>query len=453
LTTPEELGAYTDPSDGGADAAPGVAQPAATEAAPRAARPFGRLRTQLALKIGAPLALLPNERILCTEVIFQAIIDAGVMSFLSVFLVRLGAPTWLVGLYSSLPALVIIVSVLPMGSFVQRQRNLVATVNWGRLIYRTILGMFAFLPILPPTLAPYILVGARSAVSVPMSAVDVSFTTILGQAVAPHRRPTLLSTRLAINGLAAALAGFVAGQWLDRAPYPINYQVLFGSAFVAGLGGIYVLSRLKLPEREVAPSAVRRFNLSAMMTLLRDAPAFRRYSAASFIYRLSMSMPSALYAVYRVRTLGASDAWIGILLTVERFLSVFAYFGLGRVLARPERRRWLWASTLGVSLYPLLTSIATTPEMLLLPAMAGGIFGAGSNIFLTNTLLQVSTEEERPTFAAANSFLANICGFAGPLLGTLLADAVGIVPALAVIGVLRIVGGLAFGRLGVGQER
>ena len=448
MTTSEEPGAYTGDPEGTAALGPGP-----TGARTRRTWLAGRLRTQLALKIGAPLALLPSERVLCTEVIFQAIIESGAMSFLSVYLVRLGAPTWLVGLYSSLPSLVVILTVLPMGSFVQRQHSLVATVNWGRLIFRGVIGLFALLPLLPPALAPYVLVAARSAISVPSSAIDVSFTTILGRATIPERRPTLLSTRLAIDGLVAAVAGLLAGQWLDWAPYPSNYQVLFVSAFIATLGSVYVLSRLKLPEQTVTPLAARRFNLAAMATMLRDTPAFRRFSAASILYRLSMSMPSALYAIYRVRTLGASDAWIGILLTVERFLSVFAYFGLGRWLARPERRRWLWVSTLGVALYPLTTSLATTPEMLLIPAACGGLFGAGSNIFLTDTLLQVSTEEERPTFAAANSFLANICAFIGPLVGTVLADATGIVLALVVIAALRLMGGLTFWRLGVGRER
>ena len=445
MTSSDEPGACAGAPDGAIGVDDAVAPPRRRRAA--------RLRTQLALKIGAPLALLPNERILCTEVIFQAIIESGAMSFLAVFLVRLGAPDWLVGLYTSLPALVVIVTVLPMGALVQRQRNLVATVNWGRLIFRSVIGLFALLPLLPPNVAPYVLVAARSAISVPSSAIDVSFTTILGRATTPERRPILLSTRLAIHGLVAAMTGFLAGQWLDWAPYPVNYQVLFASAFVAGLGSIYVLSRLKLPEQNVAPSAMRRFNLAAMAALVRDTPAFRRFSAASLLYRLSMSMPSALYTIYRVRTLGASDAWIGVLLTVERFLSVFAYFGLGRFLARPERRRWLWVSTLGVALYPLTTSMATNPEMLLVPAVCGGLFGAGSNIFLTDTLLQVSTEEERPTFAAANTCLANICAFVGPLIGTALADGVGITSALVIIAILRLLGGLTFWRMGVGRER
>jgi len=91
--------------------------------------------------------------------------------------------------------------------------------------------------------------------------------------------------------------------------------------------------------------------------------------------------------------------------------------------------------------------------MLLVPAVCGGLFGAGSNILLTDTLLQVSTEEERPTFAAANTCLANICAFVGPLIGTALADGVGITSALVIIAILRLLGGLTFWRMGVGRER
>jgi len=393
-----------------------------------------------------------NERILCTEVIFQGIIESGAMSFLTVFLVRLGAPNWLVGLYSSLPALVIILTVLPMAPYVQRQRNLVATVNWGRFIFRTVVGLFALLPLLPAHIAPYVLVGARSAISVPSSVIDVSFTTILGRATPPERRPTLLSTRLAIHGLVATLFGFLAGLWLDWIPYPANYQALFVSAFLAAQGSILVLSRLRLPEQPSPPPTTRHNSLAGMVALMRDAPAFRRFSLASFLFRLTMSMPSALYAIYRVRTLGASDSWIGIVLTIERLASVFAYFGLGRTLRRPELRRWLWLATPGAALYPLLTSLATSPEMLILPAVFGGIFSAGVNIFLTNTLLQVSPEDERPTYAAANTFLANITAFVAPMLGTMLADATSITTALLCIGILRVLGGVIFGRLGVGRE-
>ena len=378
---------------------------------------------------------------------------AGALSYIAVFLVRLGAPDWLVGLNDSLPALLTILAVLPMGAFVLRQRNLVAVVNWCRLMFRSVIGLFAFLPLLPVTIAPYVLVGAYSLIAIPGSALNVASTTILGQATTPGRRPRMLSLRMAIHGLAAAAIGFLAGQWLDYAPYPLNYQLLFASAFVAALGSIYTLSRLKLPQAHTQRvERKRRASLEDMVTVMKGTPAFRSFAIAAFVFRMGMNIPTALYTIYRVRTLGSSDAWIGVLLTVQRLLSVVVYLALGRLLARSRFRRWLWVSCAAIGLYPLTTALATTPQMLLISSVVGGLFSGGADIFMTNTLFHVSPEVERPTFVAANSFLANITAFVGPILGTTLATATTIQLALVIAGVIRLLGGVSFWALGVGPD-
>jgi predicted MFS family arabinose efflux permease len=341
-----------------------------------------------------------------------------------------------------------------MGSFVQKQKDLVKTANWGRFFFRTTIGSFALLPLLPTGIAPYVLVAARSLVSIPGAAINVSIQTIWGKATSPSRRPRMLSTRMAIHGLIAAGVGFGAGQWLDSQPFPFNYQVLFFTAFLGGLGSIWALSKLDIPEpTENEIKKQQRMNLGTNIPLIKNTPAFRNYAIAAFLFRMGMHLPMALFAIYRVRTLGSSDAWIGILLTVERLLSVFAYFALGRLLTRRKFRRWLWITTLGSALFPLTTALATTPEMLLIPSVIVGIQGAGMNIFLQNTLLAVSPEDQRPPFVAVNTFLANISAFAAPLLGTFISDLTTIQLVFIISAALRLLGGLSFWRLGVGSEK
>lgn len=376
------------------------------------------------------------------------------MSFIAVFLVRLGSPNWLIGLYSSLPSLITILIVLPMGSFVQKRRNLVATASWGRIVFRAVIGMFALLPYLPPTIAPYVLVAARSLLSIPGSALNISTTTLWGQITSARRRPRMLSIRLAIQGLVGAGVGLLAGQWLDYAPFPLNYQILFATSFVAGIGSVMALSRLRLPERD--EHEVKRktsFGFRQMVSLIKSQARFRNFAAAAFLYRMGESLPSAVYSIYRVRTLGASDAWIGILFTVQRLVSVVAYVALGQLLSKAKYRRWLWASAFGVALYPATMALARTPEGLLIPSAIVGIFGAGMSIFMTNTLYQVSPGDQRPSFIAVNSLLANITSFVAPLLGTFIADSTTIRTALLAAAALRLIGGGAFWRMGVGSER
>jgi len=394
-----------------------------------------------------------NERIIYTEAIFQAIASAGAFSFMSVFLVRLGAPNWLVGLFSSLPALVTIAIVLPAASFVQRQPSLVRTINWTRFIFRAATATLAFLPLLPRHIAPFVMVGMWSLMAIPDSALNIATTTVWGLATPSERRPRMLSTRLAIHGLFVAGLSVLAGRWLDAISYPLNYQALFVSAFAAGLGSIYIMARLRLDEASRQQAAMRRrLGLREMWILIQGAPAFRSFALASFVFRMALSMPSALYSIYRVRTLGASDAWIGVLVTIESLLSVVAYFILGRLSVKPWFRKWMWATCLGAVLYPLSMGLTHRAEMLFIPSTIAGLFGAGMNIYLTDRLLQVSPETERPTFVAANSLLANITAFAAPMLGTALADTIGINTTFFVIAGARIIGGLLLGRVGKKQE-
>ncbi|MGC9358852.1 MAG: MFS transporter [Anaerolineae bacterium] len=406
---------------------------------------------------GARLARLPyNERILYAETFFQAILASGVLAFVGVYLVRLGAPNWLVGLYSSLPALAVIVTAMPVASFVQRQRSLVATANWGRFVFRGMMGMFALLPLLPADIAGYVLVGARTLMAIPGTVSNVSFTTVLGIVTPADQRPRILSLRLAINGVAATMFGFLAGQWLDYAPYPVNYQVLFVAGFVAGLISIYLLSKLRMPEDAPPPSSTprpTRLRLGQMVELIKETPAFHGYAVASLIFRLGLAMPQALYTIYRVRTLGSSDAWVAVLLTLQNAVSVISYFALGKLLTKPDFRSKLWLSCLGTALYPLTTGLSRTPAMLLVPAVVGGIFSAGMNIYLGGLLFEVSPEDNRPPFVAADSMLANLAAFVAPMLGTLLADLTSIVSAFYIITVFRVIGGLAFWRIVVRQPQ
>ncbi len=380
---------------------------------------------------------------------------AGAASYLSVFLVRLGASNWLVSLFTSLPALVTIIAALPVGALVQRSKNLIGTVCVTRLIFRSVVGLFALLPLLPPAVGPVVLVAARSLISVASATSGVAHTTVLGKIVPPRRRPQFLSNRMAVHRLVATFVGYAAGQWLTAVAYPLNYQVLFGTALVAAIGGYLIYSRLRLPEEPPQQEVARapKTGIKEMFRLIVGTPGFRKFAIAALVFRFGMHLPSSLYTIYKVRDLGCTDAWIGILLTVQRVLSLVGFVVLGRLLRKPRVRKWLWVSCVGTALLPFTTALARTPEMLLIPSSIVGIFGAGMNVFLTNTLFSSSPEDSRPAFAATNTFLANTSAFLAPLLGTAIADATSIKTAMVVGGVIRLLGALMFYWLRVGRRQ
>ena len=388
-----------------------------------------------------------NERILYLQMAFQSIFLGGAMAFVPVFLVRLGAENWQVGLYTSLPALLTMVLVLPAGAMAARMGDLVKGVNWSRIMFRAIIGLFAFVPLLAPSLAPYAVVIGRTLTAVPGAMLTVTMTPVLGMVIEPARRLQVISVRMAVQSLSMALVGLLAGFWLDGVGYPLNYQVLFVSGMVGCLLGVAVMSRLEVPSNGGArAAALPRASLRDALGLLQRDRRFGSFLGASLILRTGMSLTVAVMPVFQVRTLGASDAWIGVLLTVQRIVQMVAFVSLSALLRQRRYRRWLWLATLGIALVPLTTALARTPAMLLIPSVLGGVFAAGITVLLTNVLLASSPDEQRPLYAALDSLVVQVTTFAAPMVGSLLADVIGIRLVLVLAALVRAAGGVAFGR-------
>jgi hypothetical protein len=393
-----------------------------------------------------------NERVLYMDIAFQSILAAGAVTFLNVYLIHLGAGNWLITAFSSLNALVTIVFAIPVGIFVQNQVNLVRTANWGRFLGQLVVGLMALLAFLPPHVGAYLLVIAFGAIAVPGLVANISVATILGRVTTIERRPRMLSIRLAVNGLVASIVGFLAGRWLISVAYPLNYQLLFISGFFAGMASIYAFSKLRIELPVLSSAPHRRFKFSELINTLRQEPRFRHWSLVAFAFRLAVAMPQALFIVYKVRGLGASDAWIGVLILVENGLSVLAYLLLGRYASRPAFSKYLWVTLLGTALYPVTMALSHTPQMLIIPSVCAAIFGATMNIFISNTLYKVLPQEQQSTFIAADSLLSNSAVFIGPMIGAVLAGWLGLVGLFYLVAGFRVVTALFFWFLKVGTD-
>src|SRR5215813_9643384 len=97
---------------------------------------------------------------------------SGVSTFLSVFLVRLGASPFLVGLLTAMPALTGMVLAIPVGRMLERQRNIVPWYSRARV---WVLGSYAItglVPfIFPPSAAPIPIIVIWAIATVPQTIV------------------------------------------------------------------------------------------------------------------------------------------------------------------------------------------------------------------------------------------------------------------------------------------
>lgn len=393
-------------------------------------------------------------------------IATGVGSFLPVFLARLGASSLLVGLLTSLPALTGALLAVPIGRFLERQRNIVPWYSGMRVWVLWSYALFGLLPLLLPLAAvPWAVIAIWALVTVPSTFVNVAFTVVMGGVAGPQHRFALMSLRWSSLGAVTALTVATVGQLLELGPFPGNYQLVFVGSFVGGLLS-YLFSRsIVLPDNpdvipaaepgRVTPRSVARLIGLRPSELLRDLraapPAFRRFAGSAFVFRGGIAMALPLLPLYFVREVGASDAWIGIITTANSGVLLVAYFVWSAATRRVGVGGVLLASSFGMACYPL--AVASTHSVLLIAVFAGcaGFFAAGNDLVNFDLVLSTIPADHQAIYVGLYQTLQNAALFVMPLLGTLLADAVGLAPALVVAGLVRLAGAGLYLAMGVGR--
>jgi predicted MFS family arabinose efflux permease len=100
----------------------------------------------------------------------------------------------------------------------------------------------------------------------------------------------------------------------------------------------------------------------------------------------------------------------------------------------------LLCNTFGLALYPALTAFTHHVGWIALYAGLAGIFQAGLNLVFFDELMQTVPPKYSATFVSLAQSLQYLATVAAPLLGTLLADQIGIGNALLVSASLRLIG-------------
>src|SRR5690606_12115681 len=103
----------------------------------------------------------------------------------------------------------------------------------------------------------------------------------------------------------------------------------------------------------------------------------------------------------------------------------------------------LW-STFGLSLYPFLAAITHIPVVITVFAGLAGIFQAGLDLVFFDELMKTVPPERSAIFVSVGNMFQYLAMIIAPLLGTTLADWIGIGPALLIAAAVRFLGHLFF---------
>jgi MFS family permease len=368
--------------------------------------------------------------------------------FLPVFLTRLGASNFQVGLLTSMPAFTGLFLAIIVGSFLQRQRKILPWFSVARLLVISAYALTGIMPFLVPrSYAVPAVLAIWAAATLPQTVVAVAFSVVMNAVAGPEGRYDLMSRRWSILGLTTAVAVAVVGAILDRISFPFNYQVVFMGLSVGGLISFYYSSHLQIEDNELpvqTPGLSPWQRLRSYVNLVRGEKAFLSFNAMRFVFLSGTALATPLFPLYYVRIVNANDAWIGLINTVQTALLLVGYYIWTRQTKRRGSRFVVMCTTFVIAFYPILTALTMRVEIIALYAGLSGIFQAGIDLVFFDELMKTIPVKYSATFVSLAQSLFYLSAMAAPLAGTFLADQIGIGGALIVSGGIRMLGFVLF---------
>jgi MFS family permease len=391
-----------------------------------------------------------NAWFLVVEIFWAGILSAAA-AFGSTYAIRLGATNFQIGLLSSIPASLAVLVSIPSGRFLQARLNRKPWILGAITLQRGGYMLIALVPWLPvsPALQATLVIAILVLMNVPAHFFNVGFIPFLADAIPENRRASVFASRNIIANVTLSLGTLLYGQWLKRLDFPSNYQFMFLSSLVASLLSLYHLNKVQVPASTPAPSHGNLFKMyveewKTMRQAFNQEPAFARITTNTFLHSFGLWAAAPLYILYFVKTMNASDAWIGMLGTVASLGTILGYLLFRRLMPRWGESKTLMRTIVCLGLYPVLVGVLPNLTLMLFAAGLNGLLASGVNLSHLNTLLKAIPADRRPRFTALYISFVNVGAFICPLLGVALADRLGLAPTLIACGLCSIIGSHSF---------
>ena len=390
-----------------------------------------------------------NARNLIWSGAWLGFIDGGILTYLSVWLARMGGTPGVLSILSSGPQLVNMIAMMPASAFVERKTDLVRLANRAAIITRCGYLIIAVLPFFLPWAAiPVAVIIVWSLFAIPGAVHMPTLMSVIQKAVPPQMRAQVNANRWALYSVVGALAIPTIGIMIDRVGFPTGYQLAFVISFVGSIPNLYFFSKIRItPFKAKRENTGENQPVSARLRQFFgpffESKRFVRFNVSTAIFRICLSLPMGLYSIYWVDNLHASDTLIGLRGSLAYITLVFAYSFWGRMVNRIGHRNLLFFAAF-IGLYPIMTGLATSAVWLLPAAVAWGLFVAAIDIGLVDMLLLACPEGRQPSFIGLANVLASAELMVGPLIGAALAHVIGVQAALIVSGFCVIASGAFF---------
>ena len=377
--------------------------------------------------------------------------------FLPVFLTRLGASNFQVGLLTSMPGVTGLLLAIFVGRFLQTRTNIVPWYSVSRLM---VISCYALTGILTFLLSKEYAVVATLAIwafaTLPQIALAVAFSVVMNAVAGPDGRYALLSRRWAIFGLTTVVMTFFVTRVIDLVAFPLNYEIMFLGLSVGGFISYYFSKQIELPDQtppEPAPTSSAMDSARNYFSLIRGEPAFISFALKKFVYNFALVLTQPIMPLFLVREVKATDSQIGTITMAMSLVMLVGYFLWPWSSRKYGGRFVLLATTFGMILYPALTAANPRVSSIILYSGIAGLFQAGLDLVFFDEQMKTVPPEYGAMFVSIVQSMQYLSAIFAPLIGTWLADSIGLGGVLWFSAGLRLFGFVLFLRKDAREKR
>jgi MFS family permease len=389
------------------------------------------------------------------------VLSGSAVNFLNIYAARLGATATEIGLLSAVGAVVSLTLAIPSGHWIAR-RPIGKAVFWSSVLYR--IGFLLWIPlpwIFGNRAQVWALIVLAFLMAIPLTPLSVGFNALFAAAVPEEYRAHVAGFRNVVLSVTYILSSLVSGYLLDRFPFPGGYQIVFGMGFFgAAMSSLHLYFVKPLPASDIKPLRSDpepadipkredrpRSLLSAIRTDVWSTP-FRNVLLVLAGFHLAQYLALPVFPLYQVNQLHLTDDQIGIGSALFYVVVLFGSTQLRRVVQRLGHRNITALGVFGMGLYPFLLALSRSALHFYGVSAIGGLSWSLAGGAYANYLLECIPAHDRPAYLAWYNVILNACILIGSLVGPLIANGIGLVPALFVFAGARALAGIAIWKWG-----
>jgi len=383
---------------------------------------------------------------------FDGVLSAGqdgiVLTYLSLYLLALGASTGQIGLMSALTSLGATLMLLPGAMLAERfgKRKLIVLLCGGGTTRIMILLMAVTPFILHGQVAIFFVIGFKVIADGFANMSLPAWTSLAGDIVPLARRGRYFGSKnlyMVVSGVAATL---LLGNLITQNGTVTGYQIAFGVAFLIGGVATFSYSHIREPAISSIVAKPQAYSLSSLVQTLKDDRNFLNYAIFGMVWNLSIGVAGPFFGVYIIEGLKGNANDVGLLSIAGSLAGLPAMSFFGHLSDRWGPRKVMLMTGCLIPIIPFAWVFARLPIHGILINIPAGLVWAGFNLAAFNFLLSLAPPVKRARYTALYQISVALSAAAGAAIGGLVINHFGYIPIFVISGVGRILGIFLFAR-------